>query len=246
MSDKGLVLVTGGAKRIGAAIARRLAAEGWAIGVHYRNSRDEAEELARELGAGSIALHADLEIEGSLAAMADALAAAARPWVGLVNNASAFTYDSIASFSFAEAQAAMSANLFAPVYLARRLWERAEDGAFVVNIADQKIWNPNPDFLSYTLSKIALGHANDTLAQALAPNVRVNCVAPGLTLLSGDQTEENFTRVHGRTALRRGTTPNDVAGAVAYLAAANGVTGATLLVDAGQHLVPNSRDAMFD
>ena len=110
---------------------------------------------------------------------------------------------------------------------------------------DQKLFNPNPDFLSYTLTKAALEHATTLLAQALAPRVRVVGVAPGITLPSGDQSRAGFERAHRQTPLRRSSTPEDIAAAVVYLARARAVTGTTLLVDGGQHLLPSTRDIMF-
>ena len=115
----------------------------------------------------------------------------------------------------------------------------------VINLLDQKLWNPNPDFLSYTLSKSALKEATRLLALALAPRVRVVGVAPGITLPSGAQTEAGFERAHQRTPLGASSTPHDIAQAVVYLARASAVTGTTLLVDGGQHLQPSTRDVMF-
>jgi NAD(P)-dependent dehydrogenase (short-subunit alcohol dehydrogenase family) len=115
----------------------------------------------------------------------------------------------------------------------------------VINLLDQKLWNPNPDFLSYTLSKAALAEATRLLAIALAPKVRVVGVAPGITLPSGDQTEAGFESAHTRTPLGRSSRPDDIASAVAFLAKATAITGTTLLVDGGQHLFASSRDVMF-
>lgn len=242
-----IVLVTGAGVRVGAAIARRLAAEGWTIAAHYRRSKDAAAALAKELGGGAMAVGADLDDQAAIDAVAEEIGRAGLRWAGVVNSAATFAYDSIADFSFDRALAALRTNLVAPVYFARALHRAASGGdKFVINIADQKIANPNPDFLSYTLAKLALAHATDTLAMALAPAVRVNCVAPGLMLISGDQTPENFARTHAKTALGRGTTPEDLAGAVAYLAGATAVTGAILAVDCGQHLVRAARDVMFE
>ncbi|NWG52478.1 MAG: SDR family oxidoreductase [Hydrogenophilaceae bacterium] len=243
----GIVLVTGAGVRVGAAIARRLAGEGWTIAAHYRRSKDAAAALAEELGAGAFAVGGDLDDQAAIDAMAAEIGRAGRRWAGVVNCAASFEYDSIADFSFDKALASLRTNLVAPVYLACAL-ARAEAAGdrFVINIADQKITNPNPDFLSYTLAKLTLAHATDTLAMALAPGIRVNCVAPGLMLISGAQTPENFARTHPRTALGRGTTPDDLAGAVAYLAGASAVTGALLTVDCGQHLVRAARDVMFE
>lgn len=245
---RGLVLVTGAGKRVGSAIAARLAKDGWAIALHCHESRDGADKLAADIranGGKADVFHANLSDETETSALCDALAARG-DWVGLVNSAASFTEDDIASFAYDAAATQLRLNLIAPVYLARRLGAAVSARGFVTNIADQKVINPNPDFLSYTLAKLGLANATATLAMALAPRVRVNCVLPGLMLPSGDQTAENFQRVHDANLLKRGATPEDVADACAYLASADAVTGAMIAVDGGQHLVPSPRDVMFD
>ncbi len=141
----------------------------------------------------------------------------------------------------------MAINLAAPVLLAQALAVQLPAGrqGVVINLLDQKLFNPNPDFLSYTLSKAALREATTLLAQALAPGVRVVGVAPGITLVSGEQSDAGFAAAHTRTPLGRSSTPEDVAQAVVFAARAQAVTGTTLLVDGGQHLVPSERDVMF-
>jgi NAD(P)-dependent dehydrogenase (short-subunit alcohol dehydrogenase family) len=247
---RGRVLVTGAGKRVGSTIAARLAKDGWAIALHYNASRDGADKLAADIhanGGSADVVQANLSDEREASALCDALAAR-DDWVGLVNSAASFTEDDIASFAYDAAATQLRLNLIAPIYLARRLGAAVAANArgFVTNIADQKVINPNPDFLSYTVAKLGLANATGTLAMALAPRVRVNCVLPGLMLPSGDQTEENFRRVHDANLLQRGATPEDVAEACAYLAGAEAITGATIAVDGGQHLVPAARDVMFD
>jgi NAD(P)-dependent dehydrogenase (short-subunit alcohol dehydrogenase family) len=141
----------------------------------------------------------------------------------------------------------MAANVTAPVLLAQALHAATPQGeqAVVINLLDQKLYNLNPDFLSYTLSKAALHAATTMLAQALAPTVRVVGVAPGITLVSGEQSEAGFTQAHRATPLGRSSTPQDIADAVVYAASARALTGTTLLVDGGQHLTPSTRDVMF-
>lgn len=244
--SKGAVLVTGAGKRLGAAIATHLGAEGWFIWVHHNSSQSEAEAVVQAIvaaGGRAETVRANLCSEADIDDMAAKLAARG-DWVGLVNSAASFVEDRIESFAFDEASRQIALNLIAPIYLARKLAVQNTRG-FVVNIADQKVLNPNPDFLSYTLSKLGLAHATSTLAMALAPNVRVNCVAPGLMLHSGEQTPDNFARVHDQNLTGKGTTPEDVAVAVAFLAGADNITGALLPVDGGQHLVPSARDVMF-
>ena len=141
----------------------------------------------------------------------------------------------------------MHANLAAPILLAQALHASTPEGActVMINLLDQKLFNLNPDFLSYTLSKAGLHTATSVLAQALAPKVRVVGLAPGLTMVSGDQTEQGFAKAHTQTPLGKSSHPDDIAQAVCYLAQAQAITGTTLLVDGGQHLIPMQRDVMF-
>lgn len=245
-----LVLVTGAGRRVGAAIAKRLARDGWTVAVHAHASRAGADQVAAEIeasGGAALVVLANLSDEAAIDAMTNSLTPRG-DWVGVVNSAASFVHDDIAGFSMDRASAQLRLNLVAPVYLARRLKAALPEGSrgFVVNIADQKVLNPNPDFLSYTLSKIGLAHATGALAMAMAPGIRVNCIAAGLMLVTGDQTAENFARVHAQNLTRIGTRPEDVADACAFLARAENITGALLAVDGGQHLVPSARDVMFD
>ncbi|PZX21810.1 putative deshydrogenase [Cupriavidus phytorum] len=262
---RGVALVTGGARRVGRAIALELAAQGWDVAVHCHRSVDEAEALAtqiRALGRRAAVLRADLADEAATSRLvADCTAALGVPTC-LVNNASLFQYDVATSFSYASLDTHMRTNVAAPLLLARELHKAlaaaaGPDGAgksaeksveprgVVINLLDQKLDNLNPDFLSYTLSKAALQTATVQLAQALAPRLRVVGVAPGITLVSGEQSEQSFRRAHRVTPLGQSSTPEDIAQAVAYLAQARAVTGTTLYVDGGQHLMPLARDVMF-
>jgi NAD(P)-dependent dehydrogenase (short-subunit alcohol dehydrogenase family) len=245
----GFVLVTGAGRRVGAGIARRLARDGWTIGVHYNTSREGAEDIAAAIradGGAAELFAADLTDQRAIDAVTSEIAKRG-DWVGVVNSAASFTPDTIDDISMDVAQEQIRLNLLAPVYLARKLREQigSRDG-FVTNIADQKVLNQNPDFLSYTLAKTGLAHGTSPLAMALAPNIRVNCIAAGLMLISGDQTEENFARVHNQNLTGVGTSVEDVAEAVAFLANAKNITGALIPVDGGQHLVPSARDVMYD
>ncbi|WUR12874.1 SDR family oxidoreductase [[Empedobacter] haloabium] len=245
-----VALVTGAGRRIGRAIALGMAQAGWDVAVHYRASRAEAEDVVariQALGRRAVALHADLASEAAVKELLPAAVAALGRVSCVVNNASLFDYDSAADFTLARLDAHMHANLGAPLLLAQSLHEHTPAGsqAVVVNLLDQKLYNLNPDFLSYTLSKAALHTATTMLAQALAPKLRVVGVAPGITLVSGDQSEEGFAKAHAQTPLGRSSAPEDVVAAVLYAATARAVTGTTLLVDGGQHLMPLPRDVMF-
>jgi len=244
-----VALVTGAARRIGRHIVLALARAGWDVAVHYHRSRDEAQEVVGEitaLGRRALAVRADLDDESAVRGLLAQAAPLGRVSC-VVNNASLFDYDDAASFDHTHLMQHMTANVGAPVLLAQALFEATPEGAqaVAINLLDQKLYNPNPDYLSYTLSKAALHSATTLLAQALAPRVRVVGVAPGITMLSGDQTAEQFLAAHQVTPLGKSSTPDDVAAAVCYLASAPAITGTTLLVDGGQHLLPLSRDVMF-
>jgi NAD(P)-dependent dehydrogenase (short-subunit alcohol dehydrogenase family) len=246
----GVALVTGGAQRIGRAIALALAGDGWDVAVHFGRSAAEAAATVREiaaLGRRAAAFGCDLADAAAVRELPARCARELGPLACVVNNASLFEYDDAATFDPQLLARAMAINVAAPVLLARALAGQLSAGrqGVVVNLLDQKLFNPNPDFLSYTLSKAALAEATRLLARALAPRVRVVGIAPGITLRSGDQSEEGFAAAHAKTPLGRSSTPGDVAQAVLYAVQAPAVTGATLLVDGGQHLVPSERDVMF-
>ena len=240
------MLVTGAARRIGREIALDLAQHGWDVAVHYRGSAADAADTVALLvaqGARAQAFAADLGLEAHCEALLPAVAAHFGRVDAVVNNASLFEHDDIASFSFATLDHHWRANTAAPIVLARAL--HRQGGGVVVNLLDQKLWNPNPDHLSYTLSKAALEAATTLLAQALAPTVRVCGVAPGVTLLSGDMSGSEFDASHRMTPLGRSSTPQDVARSVRFLLESPAITGTTLLVDGGQHLQAQPRDVMF-
>ena len=251
-----IVLITGAARRIGRALALGFAARGWDVAVHYGASREEADGVVAEivaLGRRAVALHAELGDEAQVEQLLPAcMAALGRP-ACIVNNASRFEEDTALNVGYDLLLKLTAMNLGAPLVLARMLFEATPEAArtdesqrgVVINVLDQKLYNMNPDYLSYTLSKAALQTATVALAQALAPKVRVVGLAPGLTMQSGDQTPASFAEAHRTTPLGRASRPEDIVAAALYLADASGVTGTTLVVDGGQHLVPLPRDVMF-
>lgn len=245
-----VALVTGGAKRIGSHVACTLAEHGWDVAVHYRGSRDEATETLRRLegfGGRHDIVQADLADEEQTRRMFTRAVETLGRVDAVINNAAIFDYDDAATFDYQQLQAHMLPNLAAPVLLAqalhKHLAERHPDAkGVVVNLLDQKLSNPNPDFLSYTLSKSALKTATTLLAQALAPRVRVVGVSPGLTLPSHMQTTAEFEKTHRMAPLERSSTPADIARSVLFLLESPGITGIDLIVDGGQHLIGMERD----
>ena len=251
-----VVLITGAARRIGRALAIGFASKGWDVAVHYGASREEADEVVEAivaLGRRAVALHADLADEAQvLKLVPDCIAALGRP-ACVINNASLFAEDAANDVGCDRLLHLAAINLAAPLVLARTLHEATPQAACsdeslrgcVINVLDQKLYNMNPDYLSYTVLKAALQTATVALAQALAPKLRVVGLAPGLTLQSADQTPQGFAEAHTVTPLGRASRPEDLVAAALYLADAQGVTGSTLVVDGGQHLVPLPRDVMF-
>jgi len=239
-------LITGAARRIGAAIARGLSRAGYAIVLHANHSGDEAWHLARQIeddgGRATVVLGdlADTEVLDSIVAAAAAYA----PLTLLVNNASLFDEDDVTSMTRAGFERSMAVNLTAPLFLAQAFAAQAPRDArsSIVNIVDQRVLRPTPKFFSYALSKASLYAATTTLAQALAP-LRVNAVAPGPTLPSPRQSGEQFAGQAALVPLGRGPSPEDIAAAVVYLAGAQSVTGVTIAVDGGQHLSWRTPDA---
>jgi NAD(P)-dependent dehydrogenase (short-subunit alcohol dehydrogenase family) len=239
-------LITGGSRRIGRAITLALVRAGYAVAVHANRSRGEAEALAAEImgkGGRATVVLADLADHEAVRRMVPA-AAAFGPLTLLVNNAGEFEEDDIAALERSRFERAIAVNLSAPLFLAQAFaaQARADAGASIVNLLDQRVLKPNPRFFSYTLSKSALHTATVTMAQALAPKLRVNAVAPGPTLPSPRQTAEQFARQAAALPLQHGPSPEDIAAAVVYLALAGSVTGQTIAVDGGQHLAWRTAD----
>ena len=250
MPSKGTAVVTGAGKRLGAAIALALAHDGWDIAVHYSTSRDGADETVAAIeaaGRRAAAFGADLSDESSTQALMGHVAKALSRPTCLVNSASLFQPDDATDFGYDALTLHMRINAAAPILLARSMHAGlgARQRGVVVNLLDQKLFNLNPDFLSYTLSKSALHTATDLLARALAPKLRVVGIAPGITLPSGDQTKAQFAKAHARTPLGASSVPDDITQAICFVVNAPAITGTTLIVDGGQHLVPSERDVMF-
>ena len=251
IESRPVVLVTGSAQRIGREIAIELAAHGWRVAVHYRRSAAEAARTVQAVqaaGSHAIAFAADLAVEAECESLVPAVRLAFGRIDAVVNNASLFEYDDVQSFGHAAMDRHWRSNVAPAVLLAQALHGHLASAAAtgcVVNLLDQKLWNPNPDYLSYTLSKAALEAANTLLAQALAPRLRVCGVAPGITLPSGPMDEAGFAKAHRLTPLQRSSTGADIARAVRFLLESPAITGTTLLVDGGQHLSAQARDVMF-
>ncbi len=241
-------LVTGGAQRIGRAIAVALAQRGYAVAIQVRRSRAAAEATVAEIataGGRAAVVEADLADHAAVLRLVPAAAAAVGPLTLLVNNAAEFEPDEIGHLDRERFDRHIAVNLRAPIFLAEAFAAQLPAGASgaIVNLLDQRVFKPTPRFLSYGLAKSALHAATTTLAQALAPRIRVNAVAPGPTLPSPRQDAQAFTRQVRALPLDAGPTPQDVADAVLYLATARSVTGVTIAVDGGQHLAWRTLDA---
>jgi NAD(P)-dependent dehydrogenase (short-subunit alcohol dehydrogenase family) len=236
-----VALVTGGARRIGRAIVERLAEAGYAIAIHCGSARAEAEALAGEIGrsgGSAIVVEADLADPSAVDALLPAVQAALGPVTLLVNNASSFLIDDICAIDVPTWNRQFSINLRAPSVLAGALANRLPEGrdGAIVNIIDQRVWKLTPQYYSYTLTKAALLTATKTMAQALAPRIRVNAVGPGPTLPNSHDGADAMEQEAAATLLQRRIDAHEIAQAVLYLAQARSVTGQMIAVDGGQHL----------
>lgn len=234
-------LVTGAGKRIGRAIALDLAAQGWAVGVHYLNSRADADAVVAEIadrGGIAAAFYADLERESDVQALVPAVAERVGALTLLVNNASRFERDEVADVTRESWDRHMEANLRAPFVLSQAFAAQLPEDAhgLIVNILDQRVWNLNPHFISYTLSKAGLWTLTQTLALALAPRIRVNGIGPGPTLRNMRQTEAEFADQCDSTPLQRRTSPGEICTALRFLIDAPAMTGQMIALDGGEHL----------
>ena len=264
-------LITGGSVRLGREIGLAVARAGWNVACHYNHSEAQAQALCAELrglGVEALAVQGELEDEASCHRIFNTTVAMTGTALHcVVNNASLFVPDGGTDFDEAQALAQIKVNLMAPMRFGK--WMAAlhapaphpahghdapaNEGTFsgqrtkpsLIHVLDQKVFNLNPDYFSYTLSKLALERAVSLQAQSLAPSLRVNAVAPGLMYLSGPQTQDNFNRAASANLLRHPIHPADVASSVVFLAGNASITGTTVRVDNGQHLVPLARDVMF-
>lgn len=243
-------LVTGAARRLGRAMALHLAARGHDVAVHYAGSETEAGEAVAAIegmGRRAVALRADLLDEGETAALVGRAAAALGPLTVLVNNASIFEHDTLQTATRTGWDRHVGSNLRAPFVLTQGFAAQVpaavpdENGeplaqGLIVNMIDQRVLKPTPEFMTYTLAKMGLWALTRTSAQALAPHVRVNAIGPGPTMQGARQTPAHFARQRAATVLGRGADAEGIVGALDYLLAARAVTGQLLCVDGGQHL----------
>lgn len=256
------VLVTGAAKRLGQEIALQFARQGWDVAVHYGRSAQEAAQTVaaiQALGMKAQAFQADLTSDAAAKNLFMAVSQAFPNIECLVNSASIFEYDRANSntpLSGKSLEEHMQVNLTAPILLSQLMFEYQKSRPSksdaisavipaVIQLLDQKLINLNPDYLSYTLSKAALLSSVEILAMDFAPHLRVVGLAPGISLPSGHQTSDGFSKAHQMTPLGKSSTPADIAKAAVFLAESGAITGTTLYVDGGQHLLPSSRDVMF-
>lgn len=237
--DQRTAIVTGAGKRVGVEIARALLSDGWAVLAHVHNHHDEVPEGAAKV----VANLADRNCANIIFSAASELP----PVQLLVNNAARFSFDSFGEFEPDEFDRHMAVNVRAPALLIEQFARRHTGGdALIVNLLDSKLFAPNPDFLSYTLSKHALSGLTELAARALARRgIRVNGIAPGLMLRSNGQSEENFEAMHANNPLRHGVEPGDVIAALRYLIGARGVTGEVIAIDSGQRFMGLARDVQF-
>lgn len=240
-------LVTGASKRIGRAIAQDLARSGWRVGVHYNASREEAEKTVADIaadGGEAIAIQCNLGDAGAVNELIPQLADTFGAPTCLVNNASLFERDAAETLQADRWQAHIDVNLRAPVFLAKAFAAQLPDDAegVIINLLDQRVWKLTPDFFSYTISKSALWTATRTLAQGLAPRIRVNAIGPGPTLANDRQTAEGFVKQQQATILRRGPELEEICAAVRFIIDAASMTGQMIALDGGQHLAWKTPD----
>ncbi|MBL4870045.1 MAG: SDR family oxidoreductase [Robiginitomaculum sp.] len=234
------VLITGAATRIGKALAIGLAQDGWAIAIHYNRSKDSAETLAAQLGGGAVVVQANLNVPSELDTLVSrASMALGRPLTALINNASTYCPDSAHNFNAALYDHHMSVNVKAPLSLTQQFAHLlpTDEKGVIINMIDHRVLKPSPDYFTYSLSKSALYWATQTLAQSLAPHIRVCGIGPGPTLQNTHQSAADFKAEIDATILKSGSPPDTILHAVRYLLEAHAVTGQMICVDGGEHLI---------
>lgn len=257
MGIEKIVLVTGAAQRVGRAIAEFLAAKGWTVAVHYHRSEKEARELVQlisERGGRAAAFSADLTQEKEVQQLIPQVSQSLGFVQCLINNASAFTYDSCETSTRALWDEHMEVNLRAPFILSQAFSSQFpnedsdEKKGSIINILDQRVWNLTPHYMSYTVSKVGLWTLTQSLALALAPQIRVNAIGPGPTLPNASQTQEQFLRQCSSLPLKKGPTLQEICDTILYVIQTPSITGQMIALDGGQHLgwsfpsSPNRRD----
>jgi len=236
------ILITGAGARVGRFIAKGLAADGWAVAIHYNRSKSGAEALATEIkekGGKAATVQANLFVPQDLDNLVERAAKAlGQPLTALINNASTFEDDRAHDFTRASYDYHMDINLRAPVMLSQQLAAQLPKGetGCIINMIDQRVLNPDPTFFTYAMSKSALHWATKTLAQSLAPHIRVNAIGPGPSLKNHTQTDDDFADEAASTLLGAGSPPESLLDAARYLLMAKSVTGQMIAVDGGQHL----------
>lgn len=240
-------LITGGARRLGAAMARHLASR-FDLAIHFNSSAAEAHSLAGELAASGARVElfpADLSDDTQAANLVREVVARMERLDLVVNSASVFEYDTPSEFSAETMKRSLAVNLVAPMMIAREFAAVASPGAVLVNMLDNKLYAPNPDFFSYSLAKFALKGAVDMLALHFRGRLRVAGIAPGVTLVSGEQSEENFRKSWQHTLTGAGATPDDIASTVEFIWRTSSINGEIIVLDGGQHLMSLERDVAF-
>ncbi len=248
MSDQPAILITGAGARVGRALALALGGDGWAVAVHFNRSGNAADDVVNQIkaaGGRAAAVGADLSEKDALAGLvANASRALGAPLTALINNASTFVDDDVTTMDHQGWDFHMDANLRAPCFLAQAFANQLPETAngAIVNIVDQRVRKPTPQFFSYSVSKAGLAWATVTMAQALAPRIRVNAIGPGPTLRNPRQDEDSWRQQVHATLLETGSPPTEIVDGVRYLLSATAVTGQILLVDGGQHLAWKTPD----
>jgi NAD(P)-dependent dehydrogenase (short-subunit alcohol dehydrogenase family) len=243
-----LALITGGAKRIGAIVAVRLAKAGFDIALHVNHSSNEGKSLIETIhqhGVRAQLFCLDLNLLGEIESMFDNIHKSMGPIDVVVNNASMFVYDSPDTLDYVTAEKQLRVNLLAPAEITRCLARDRTSQALVINMLDNKLFALNPDYFSYTLSKAGLKSATEMMAMKYAGKLRINAIAPGVTLQSGEQSRENFEQGHKNSLSGTGATPDDIADTVLFMWNTKSINGETIILDGGQHLLGLNRDVAF-